>query len=302
MRRAGLAGAACVLGLALAACSRPVPEAHVAALPDAFDAAVPAIAVDAPPPDAGPITAWTDPAAIDALARSCAYDPTVRGRGPLACASPIEQACVADPCEHEEIGACHGACVSTCAACGGSCVSQCEACKAPCKDDACRRACATSCGQCRQACVTALDRCTTGHCAEEYKACRTRLVSSWIANKCDAVCKPFDACLNACARRDKEGEDCTLTCYEKLPVARTCNANPNLCGEMLYAPERRRLDPKWKAGNCDAVCAKIWSCAATACEKAGCIEPIKHFDACRARTAGASACGATSLLCPEPPE
>jgi hypothetical protein len=75
-----------------------------------------------------------------------------------------------------------------------------------------------------------------------------------------------------------------------------------LCPEMETAPERKRLDPKWTANKCDAVCTKIWKCAAAQCSRSSwCGEDIKMFGDCVARTPGASACGIKdSLMCPEP--
>ena len=93
-------------------------------------------------------------------------------------------------------------------------------------------------------------------------------------------------------------------CWEKGPGAAACHANPMLCPEMFMAPERRELDPKWKANRCEDVCVKIWACAKTACEKASCVEPVKMFDGCSSRTAGAAVCGVIGLAglsrCPEP--
>jgi hypothetical protein len=75
-----------------------------------------------------------------------------------------------------------------------------------------------------------------------------------------------------------------------------------ICDAMLYAPERRQVDPAWKANGCDDACAKIWRCARDTCNKGGCVEPIKEFEGCRARIAPPKACGHLSMLCPEPEE
>ncbi len=302
MRRVGGAVAVMVViavavGVGVGGCSRNGPEAPPPVAVVVADAAV-AVAEQAEA-DAGPLTAWTDPGAVRALTKSCAFDPTMRGHGPLSCAFDFEQSCVPDPCEDERRETCAAECGNTCATCGQTCVTQCVACKAPCRDEACRRACAVSCGRCRQDCIGARDRCSTGHCGDEYKGCRARLVTSWITNRCDSVCAPFIACRNKCAERDKDGEDCTLTCYDKVPGARACKPNEMICEAMTYAAERREVDPKWKANGCDAVCERIWACARTACEKKGCGEAIKEFEGCRARTLKAGACGASTLLCPQ---
>ena len=256
--------------------------------------------------DAGPILAWTDEQATRQLARSCAFTPPAapgelgyRPRSsPLSCRLDIEQACVADPCFHEDETQCKQECATTCDGCGASCVTSCETCKSSCKDDACRLRCAASCGRCRQDCLTTRDRCSTAHCTEVYKQCRKNLVSSWLAKGCDAVCA-------RCTRQCPDGE---CDCWKKGTVAVACNANPMLCPEMNAAPERRELDPVWKANHCEDACGKIWACAKTACASAkdGCGEPAKMFVPCSQRVAGAGACKLVGLdgmmRCPEPQE
>ena len=250
--------------------------------------------------DAGPILAWTDEAAVAGLARACGFTPPPptnprEGRaGPLSCALDFEQACVSDPCFHEDETTCKEQCVTTCDGCGASCVTSCESCKSSCKDDACRVKCAASCGRCRQECLTARDRCSTAQCAKVYDACRTKLVSTWLAKDCDAVC----------ARTTKKcGFD--SDCWEKSPAVAACRANVVLCPEMATAPERRTLDPKWKQNHCEDVCAKIWACAAATCaKKSGCGEPAKEFEGCSRRVAGTQVCGTVGIdgmmRCPEP--
>src|SRR5271163_4439037 len=94
-----------VVGAVLVACPRPPEEppapaadaSSISKSPDAtIDAAGRAI-------DAGPIAAWTDPAAVDELMRSCAFDPNADDGGApknraFLCAVPFEQSCVIDPC------------------------------------------------------------------------------------------------------------------------------------------------------------------------------------------------------------
>ena len=115
--------------LLLAACTRKGPEPPRADLP------APSAALSAAPAvarlrdvDAGPIAAWTDERAIDGLANSCAFDPADAGAppragpwrhaSPLDCRQPFEQACVADPCFHEDEESCKSTCQSTCVSCG----------------------------------------------------------------------------------------------------------------------------------------------------------------------------------------
>ncbi|MEO6572977.1 MAG: hypothetical protein ABIP89_04000 [Polyangiaceae bacterium] len=80
--------------------------------------------------------------------------------------------------------------------------------------------------------------------------------------------------------------------------------NPVRCDAMQSASERKILDPKWKTNQCDAVCAKIWSCAETECEKSSCVEPIKKFQGCAQKIPGAKACALqdapSTLLCTAP--
>lgn len=289
---------------ALGGCSRTGPEPRaepartVDRTPTAPDASLAAVG----PADARPILAWTDEQALRELTRSCAFTPPAPPvdfsfgprTGPLSCALHFEQACVADPCFHEDEEACKHECVATCDGCGASCVTSCDSCKTSCKDDVCRRKCAESCGQCRQGCLTSRDRCSTAHCTEVYKECRTKLVSTWLAKGCDAVCA---RCTQKCPNGDCD-------CWEKGAGA-ACHANPMLCPEMFMAPERRELDPKWKANHCEDVCAKVWACAKAECAKSGC-EPMQRFDRCAQRTPGTSVCGVAaplgSMRCPEPQE
>jgi hypothetical protein len=276
----------------LAACTRRSPE------PPRADPVLPAAVADAAPArvaaeavDAGPIVAWTDERAIAELASSCAFVPqSNKGRyneDPLACTLPIEQACIADPCFHEDAESCKSACDEACTSCGGACVRTCDACKTGCakeaSGDGCRRRCAQACGACRQGCLSARDRCRSADCTQVYTACRQKLVSEWLAKDCDRACSVCD--------RKCGPESCT--CWESGP-AKACNANPMLCPEMFTAPERRELDPKWKANHCDEVCAKVWKCAQAACEKTGC-EPASKLDACAAKAPQAGACGIREL-------
>ncbi len=288
----------CVLAITVpvAGCTReggaPRAAPNTSAVPAAIGSGVADSGLDAA--DAGPIVAWTDEQAIRQLARSCAFMPpappgeTEYSRAsPLSCRLDVEQACVADPCFHEDETQCKQACATTCDGCGGSCVTSCEACKSSCKDDGCRLRCAASCGRCRQECLTSRDRCSSAHCTEVYKQCRTNLVSNWLAKGCDAVCA-------RCSRQCADG-DCD--CWNRGPAAVACNANPMLCPEMNAAPERRELDPAWKANHCEDVCVKIWACAKSACEnsKDGCGEPAKMFDPCSRRVAGAGPCKLAGL-------
>jgi hypothetical protein len=290
--------------LVLAACTRPAAHAHVdeSLARDAASRGAPdAAAIAAAPTDEAPGTAWTDPDVVRGLAASCAFDPVMahdsKGNiGPLACEIEFEQSCVADPCAEEQRETCAGACTATCRACADTCVSQCDACKSGCNDDACRRACAEKCGACRQTCVVARDRCATGDCVRRHAECRERRVKEWILNKCDAVCAPFDRCFNRCTEASPAPLDCAERCERAVPGALTCHPDPQLCQEMQFAPERRTLDPRWKANHCDDVCKPILACMKKECAGKKCEHAFEPFDACVAKVPGASVCNAMSLL------
>jgi hypothetical protein len=298
--------------VACAACTRPPPDAPRADPSVRADASL--VAVSPVPParavvDAGPIVAWTDPGAIEGLARSCAFEPPrdaskptdPERQDPLSCKLVVHQACIADPCWHEDFQSCRAACGDKCSTCGSACVRECEACKGACRDDACRRACAERCGACRQACLTARDQCATADCTRVHEQCRQKLVESWLSRKCDGVCAAISACHERCDKAGKD--DCFELCETKNAAAKACGANSMTCQEMQYAPERKKLDPKWVDNKCDDVCKRIWSCAQTRCQKTGCGELIKEYAVCAARTAGSDACGLRSFnmaLCPEP--
>ena len=298
-----------LVALALVSCTHPPPEARPEPPRDASVAVAPPPAAPPAPAiaaDAGPILSWTDPQAIAELTRSCSFDPSkvpnAPRRGSLSCAFTFEQSCVPDPCLEEAREKCQGACADTCRGCGDACVGQCESCKQGCKDDACARACAESCGRCRQECMTARDRCGTGHCEEVYDACRVKIVGEWLAKGCDAACAPMQRCQESCGD-DAYSEACNEKCSKKVPLAKACNANANpmICDAMRSAPERKKLDPIWTKNHCDDVCAKVWACAKATCEKRSCVEPIKEYAGCAAKTPLAKVCGITMpMLCPEP--
>jgi hypothetical protein len=287
----------------LAACTRRAPDPPRADPPPPSAAPSAAPAAERPAVDAGPVVAWTDERVTDGLATSCAFDPDDAGLphvaprpwhgSPLECRQPFEQACVSDPCFHEDEERCKATCQGTCVSCGDGCVKSCESCKATCKDAACRRRCAESCGKCRQDCLTTRDRCTSADCAEVYKTCRTKLVTDWLAQSCDRIC-------NTCTQKCPNG-DCP--CWD-TPQAKACRANPMLCPEMLWAEERKKIDPKWKANHCDEACAKIWKCAEDECSKStSCGETIKMYERCAARIPEAGPCRlrqGAGILCPEP--
>lgn len=191
----------------------------------------------------------------------------------LRCTLPLDpemahDQIIADECFEDFFGGCRKTCVQTCVTCGENCTTE----------------------KCRADCLAARDDCAraqSGHCASTYRECRTKLVTDWLANKCDAVCAPFRKC-----------PECDAG-------AKAAACVPARCDAMQSAAERKVLDPKWKANQCDAVCTKIWACAEADCEKApGCIEPIKKYEACALRIPGTVACGlrdgASTLLCTEP--
>ncbi|MEO6572976.1 MAG: hypothetical protein ABIP89_03995 [Polyangiaceae bacterium] len=99
---------------------------------------------------------------------------------PLACALPadpemVHDQIIADPCFEDFFGHCRSLCVHVCTTCGEGCTT----------------------AECRAQCLTARDQCARdheGHCASSYRECRTKLVTDWLTNKCDAVCAPFRRC------------------------------------------------------------------------------------------------------------
>ncbi len=167
----------------------------------------------------------------------------------------------------------------------------------------CENAC-TSCGVacahdpvCEAHCLTERDTCKSHHCVDLHAQCRTSLVSSWISNKCDALCAPFRACQLGCSQNPTE------TCQSKCDAMATPACNVYRCDALLNAPERKTLDPRWKANDCERVCKRVWRCAETQCSKSSeCGEAVKMYMACVARVPGANTCGLAQApgLCPEP--
>jgi hypothetical protein len=150
--------------------------------------------------------------------------------------------------------------------CWSGCESTCSSCGVACARDP----------ACEAHCLAERDTCKTHHCADVHTQCRAELVRDWLSNKCDSVCAPLHAATPAC--------------------------NPSRCDALLAAPERKTLDPRWRANSCDAVCNKVWQCAAAQCSRSSCGEPIKMYASCAARVAGAGACNLIQSqgLCPEP--
>ena len=174
-------------------------------------------------------------------------------------------------------------------ACWTSCENDCSTCGTSCKDAACEAKC-----------LAALGECKTKHCGVVHARCRTKLVTEWLANKCDATCAPYDACMTTCG---SIGGAAAGTCIQKCLAMKTITCDPMKCGAMQNALERKTVDPKWKANDCDAVCARVWKCAESECGKTEwCGENIKMFGTCVKRTAGGNACGLRESfeLCPEP--
>jgi hypothetical protein len=60
---------------------------------------------------------------------------------------------------------------------------------------------------------------------------------------------------------------------------------------MRSFPDRRNVDPRWKANACDAACAKIWACARAACRPPDCYFDDNDFAECAARIPEAARCG-----------
>jgi hypothetical protein len=165
------------------------------------------------------LAAWTDPSAVDALARDCHVSldrPSEEDPGPLACKLPYDQSCAYDPCyDGEQV--CRGSCGKTCDACDAACSKGCDACKKPCTDDACRRDCANRAGACKQDCRTSLDRCATGGCAKNAQACSTKVADQWRTRHCS--CKKIREC-GECMQdsmNDPKNAPCFARCRARFP-------------------------------------------------------------------------------------
>lgn len=164
---------------------------------------------EAEPTEPRPFAAsWTEPAAVNALAADCHFEPpsTVQGMGdgpdPLRCEDGItEQSCNFDPCHDGVDTPCREGCGRTCTGCDQGCRAGCDRCRAGCHDEACVRACAASCAGCLNGCLEVRDRCTSAGCTAQYQACALRAAQRFRGGPCLAVCR---RCTASCARRDDE--------------------------------------------------------------------------------------------------
>ena len=170
------------------------------------------------------------------------------------------------------------------------CWSQCEA-----TCTSCGEACAGD-APCEQRCLAERDTCKSTHCVDVHAQCRTTLVRSWLSNKCDSVCASFRACGQQCSNNPSSD------CQSKCDALRTPACNPYRCDALLSAPERKTLDPRWRANDCDRVCSKVWECAEARCKKSSCGEAVKMYGPCVAHLPGAGRCVLAEAqgLCPAP--
>jgi len=184
-----------------------------------------------------------------------------------------------DPCLGSSREACWTGCENDCMACGATCARD---------------------GACEARCLRARDECKNEHCKAVHSSCRADIVSRWLADRCDDRCGPFRACMLRCGTLSgPESGDCVGGCTK--PSTPSCNVY--WCDAMQNAPERKRLDPKWAANRCEDVCARVWKCAASECQRSpGCAEDVKKYGACVERVPGARGCGLKDSwgLCPEP--
>jgi hypothetical protein len=215
------------------------------------------------------------------------YDDAASEAAPLV-PPPHAIACTI-PYDHEEMN--HMLALDEClgpsrSACWAGCESTCTTCGAGCASDA----------ACEAHCLTERDTCKKTHCVDIHDQCRTALVRSWLSNKCDSVCPRFHACVVDCANNPSPD------CQAKCDAMGTPACNPYRCDALLGAPERKTLDPRWRANDCDHVCGRVWQCAEAQCSKSSCVEAVKMYLPCVARVAGAGACGLAQAqsLCPEP--
>jgi hypothetical protein len=175
----------------------------------------------AEPLDTAKVSAWTDPAAVAALAIDCKVGVKAVGAGdgpnPLDCGGEVfEQGCSPDLCS-DSTTACRHDCRTACIPCDAACVSSCDACKAPCTDDACRTACATSCGACRQACLTTRDTCTSGVCGARDKTCQKDVVAKAKACGYSRQCAKLHACTDPIYDHCRGSKD--PNCFDKAQAA-----------------------------------------------------------------------------------
>jgi hypothetical protein len=169
---------------------------------------------------------WTDPRVVAALAQHCDYAPPPRELGEdeafapedvFACTLDFQQACMPNECD-DESHACRHACEGVCGSCGAACTKTCGTCEAACKDDACRQACAATTASCKDTCTRTMDRCATGSCASSLSRCVEMRGARVKKNRCDAQCKTFNACDDAC-----NDDRCNARCSEALsPGYKAC--------------------------------------------------------------------------------
>jgi hypothetical protein len=181
-----------------------------------------------------------------------------------------------DECLGSARGNCWSGCEATCNSCGEGCASD---------------------ALCEARCLSERDTCKLHHCVDIHAQCRTGLVSSWLSNKCDALCGRYRACTLQCS------ENASASCQSKCDAMATPACNPSRCDALLNAPERKTLDPRWKSNDCDRACRGVWRCAHAQCSQSGgCSEAAKMYLSCVARVPGANACGLAQAqgLCPEP--
>ena len=227
MRSASPAVLLCASLFGLNGCSHddpPIkqPTSSIAAPPASAKSSATAAGSASSAAPSGPILAWTDPAAIEGLTKSCSFAPPPApdsdSPDALSCALPMEQSCVYDPCFNKTQD-CQGKCVDTCTSCGTACASSCDGCKSKCTDDACRRACATTCGSCRQDCLGARDKCSTAGCAAVGgDACYAAEKKAWKANGCTGICAKYNACAEKCTHNadDSTWDACRTKCGTSL--------------------------------------------------------------------------------------
>ncbi|HEY1957720.1 MAG TPA: hypothetical protein VGH28_19000 [Polyangiaceae bacterium] len=181
-----------------------------------------------------------------------------------------------DECLGEPRKACWAGCEATCTSCGVACAGD---------------------SACEAQCIAERDTCKSNHCVDVHARCRNDLVRDWLTNRCDDLCGPYRDCIEDCAANPSDD------CPKKCEATATAACNPVRCDALRDAPERKTLDPRWRANDCDRVCTKVWECARAQCDAtAGCDEPVKTYRACIARMPSARACGLDESpgLCPQP--
>jgi len=154
-----------------------------------------------PAPPVATMAAWTDPAPLAELAKSCAWAPVDASPddpSALSCQVHFEQTCNPIDCDIDYQDRCLPACKATCQGCAEACRTTCSACAAPCASEDCRTRCAATTGACLQSCLKDEDHCASGTCGAELDACFKVYQAAFEKSNCERLRPKFSACVEAC--------------------------------------------------------------------------------------------------------